>query len=437
VVTPPDPRLWQRSPIARRQLSHVRLRTVRRRRAVALAVVTLVVAALAAVVRGGPESPPTLVPRDDVDRAALLAWTPDRSDAFERHAAAGHSHVLYGRSPGGVVVSAARTAAFRDRIEAAAAGTSVDPDLLEGLVLLESAGRPDVIAGDDPAGAAGLVQILAETASGFLDLRVALAESRRLTRRIAAARAAGQGATVRALLARRRTVDHRFDPERALAAAVRYLTTAEQRFGRPDLALVSYHMGIGNLEEILRSYAGDGRGIAVGELVREHRLSYARLYFDASPTRHAAVTERLDSLGDDSENYLWKVLAAREVMRLWRHDREALRRLDALHTAKASAEEVLHPRTETERFGAPADVERAFARGELQRLPEDGAAVYLRVDPRMGEQAPQLEQRPALYRGLRPGALALLVYLAGRVHDHSGSEAPLTVTSTVRDERYQ
>jgi hypothetical protein len=124
-------------------------------------------------------------------------------------------------------------------------------------------------------------------------------------------------------------------------------------------------------------------------------------------------------------------------MRLWRDDRDELRRRDALHTAKASAEEVLHPPDATPRLAEPDDVARAFRRGHLQPLPADPAAAYLRIDARMGELATELDRDPTLYRGLRPGALAVLVYLAGRVHDHSGSEAPLTITSTVRDERYQ
>ena len=45
-------------------------------------------------------------------------------------------------------------------LDRATAGTGIDPALLEGLVFVESAGRPQVIAGSDPADAAGLTQIL-------------------------------------------------------------------------------------------------------------------------------------------------------------------------------------------------------------------------------------------------------------------------------------
>ena len=56
-----------------------------------------------------------------------------------------------------------------------------DADLVEAIVFLESGGRPDVIAGDDPVAASGLTQILAETGQNFLGMDVDLEESRRLT----------------------------------------------------------------------------------------------------------------------------------------------------------------------------------------------------------------------------------------------------------------
>jgi hypothetical protein len=55
----------------------------------------------------------------------------------------------------------------------------------------------------------------------------------------------------------------------------------------------------------------------------------------------------------------------------------------------------------------------------------------------MGELAHRLDAEPRLYRGLRPEAFALAVYLAAGVREQSGTRAPLIVTSTVRDEEYQ
>ena len=139
---------------------------------------------------------------------------------------------------------------------------------------------------------------------------------------------------------RRRTIDERFDPVKALAATARYLTIAKQELGRTDLAIVSYHMGIGNVQSVLRDYGDDD-------------VSYARLYFDSTPTHHPEAYRRLAGLGDDSATYLWRVMAAREIMRLYRSDPAQLDRISALQTAKNSAEEVLHPEDETDRFATP------------------------------------------------------------------------------------
>ena len=111
-----------------------------------------------------------------------------------------------------------------------------------------------MIAGSDPVGAAGLTQILAETGRDFLGMAIDLQASRRLTRQIAAAASQGELARLDRLRARRRRIDARFNPAAALAATVRYLVTARRIFGRDDLAVVSYHMGIGNLEAVVHDY---------------------------------------------------------------------------------------------------------------------------------------------------------------------------------------
>src|SRR5437867_8617825 len=113
-----------------------------------------------------------------------LAWTPQRSDDFARRAAAGTSHLLYERSPGGVALSAERTMRYRPLIERAAKQAGVSADRLEALVFLESGGRPDARAPGGLDNAAGLTQILAETGRDLLGLEVDSARSAALTRRI-------------------------------------------------------------------------------------------------------------------------------------------------------------------------------------------------------------------------------------------------------------
>ena len=73
--------------------------------------------------------------------------------------------------------TARRVVRYRDKIEAVAADAGVDPDLVEAMVFLESAGRPEVSASADLEGAVGLGQILAGTATGLLGMRVDVRES--------------------------------------------------------------------------------------------------------------------------------------------------------------------------------------------------------------------------------------------------------------------
>ena len=397
----------------------------RRRRAAAF----LVLCALAGIAAGvllATSNDPELVPGGGTSGEGTdpLAFERDRSVDYERRAAAGLSHVLYAKSPGGAAATAERTARWRPQVDAAAAAADVDPALIEAMVFVESAGRPEVIAGDDPEAASGLTQILAETGQNLLGMEVDLAASRRLTRRIARAERRGRSRAAGRLRAQRRRIDERFDPKEALAATGRYLTIARERFGRDDLAVASYHMGIGNLQSVLSAFD-------------EGRVPYVRVFFESTPLLHPEAHRILAGFGDDSSTYYWRVLAGREIMRLYREEPAELARLEALHAQKNSAEEVLHPRTSTEVFAEPDDLRAAREDERLVDLPDDPDRFGFAIDRQMGELARRVGEKRALYRALRPEALALLIYLADGVREVSGDDAPLIVTSTVRDTRYQ
>ena len=395
----------------------------------------LVVAALAALgatrlLDSGPGGPPKLVPGSgkapgsDGEAVDPLAYAPARAARMTAAAARGHAHVIYAKSPGGARASAARTARYRPLIDAAAKADELDPDTLEAIVLLESAGRPEVAADARLQGAVGLAQILAETGSNLLNMRVDPAGARRVSRSLARAARRGDRALVQRLRERRRRIDERFDPAKSIRAMARYLVFARDKLERDDLAVVSYHMGVGNLQTVLGLYG-------------EADVSYARLYFDSTPLRNPRTYAKLAALGDDSSTYLWRVLAAKEIMRLYRSDPPRLDRLSALQDAKSSGEEVLHPRDETKRLNTPGELRAAYRDGRILQLPRELLARHgLRVDRGMGELARRLRRSRELYRGLRPEALALLVYLGAGVKEISG-RAPLVLTSTVRDQRYQ
>jgi hypothetical protein len=389
--------------------------------------------ALYALTRGEPKQPPPLVVPREVVGPDPLSFDATHTPAYERAAAFGLSHVLFAKSPGGVVAAASRTASFRPLVEKAVSGSGIDADLVEAIVFLESAGRPDVIAGDDPEHAAGLTQILAETATNFLGMHLDLAASRALTRQIADAQARGDEPAVVRLQSERRRVDERFDPAQALAGTVRYLSEAHRHFGRDDLAVVSYHMGIGNLEGVLRAYSGRSSD-PIADVVADDDLSYARLYFDSSPIAHREAWQQLASFGDDSQTYYWRVLAARDIMRLFREDPARLDRLAELHGHGPSAELVLHPPRTSLRYANSSDLAAAIQQSRLQPLEDDPARLHFRVDPRLAAKIRELGGDPVAYRALRPRALRLLEYLAEKVYDLSQDETPLTVTRAAYDE---
>ena len=355
-----------------------------------------------------------------------LAWDPEREEEYVQRAREGFAHPLYTLSPGGAARSAQRTARWRPQIEAAAAQAGVPADTLEGMVLLESAGRSNAVAGDgsDLSVAVGLTQILAETGQNLLDMRIDVERSEKLSGRIERAFARNRTRRGRELRRERARIDERFDPAKALAATARYLRFARGELGRTDLAVVSYHMGVGNLRNVLDLYGEDA-------------VSYAQLYFEATPRTHPETYAELLGLGDFSSTYLWRVGAAQDIMALWRADPQELERLQTLHDEKNSSEEVLRPESETEVFADSEDLEDAYASGDLLALDRDRLrAGGLRVDGDMGELARELDRSRRLYRGLRPEALAVLVYLGTGARQISGDD-PLVVTSTARDRDYQ
>jgi hypothetical protein len=386
--------------------------TIKRRRLVALLVAVTVASAVVVALLaqgGGEKGPRRVVPGagSGGETRDPLAYTDDRRADFEARAAQGLAHPLYDKSPGGVVRTAERVARLRPLVEGAA-GDKVDPDVLEAIVFLESAGRPDAVASSDLAGAVGLTQILAETGSGLLGMHVDLAASRRITRRLSHTLDPERR---KRLFLRRRRVDQRFDPRAAVAATVRYLEFAKGKLsGRDDLAVESYHMGVGNLQRALRAYGQDD-------------IPYAQLFFDSTPLRHADAWSILAALGDDSSTYLWRVRAAQRIMSLYRDDPKALARAALLEEAAPSAEQVLRPPS-TPRFADPG----ALHTDQLVLLaPAVLAPMGLRLST-------ALAGRPEGERALQPEALAALRYLGAGARAVSRT-APLTVTAATRDVR--
>ena len=369
-------------------------------------------------------TPPGEVDRDIEPFADPYAWDPERADEFVDRATAGNSQLLYTLSPGGAIASAERTARWRPLVERAAEQAGVDPDTLEGLVFLESAGRPEARAPGGLESAVGLTQILAETGSNLLGMQVDVAASERYTRRLA--RAERRGRERRAERLRRRA-----------HAGRRALRPREGAGGHRPLPL---HRGATGSAARTSPSSPTTWASATSRACSTPTGTPSRPTSSSTSTPRRPATggayRRLAALGDDSSNYWWKLLAAREIMRMYREDPGRLGRLAVLHTAKASAEEVLHPADRTEVFATPDDLAQAWDDGEIVPFPQDETVTGLQRDGRMGELARRIDQPAERYRGLRPEALAMALYIGAQVREISG-QSPLVVTSTVRDGAYQ
>jgi hypothetical protein len=278
---------------------------------------------------------------------AALAVAPAASAGVGSDAAKSFGRGLFVSSPGGVVATAARVSAWHRLAVRATRGSGISPTLLEGMIFVESSGRPKVVGLGRHW---GLTQLS--------------------TRRMR--------------------------PSAQLRATVRRLERARRALGRLDLAVASYHLGA----EPLR-----------------HVRSYASFYFH-TPLRGPEV------------DYYWKVLAAERVLRLYRHDRAALRYEQYLQFRKNSSEEVLHPRATTTQFRTRVAIARALHEHVLVPVPRDWRRTHIRISAALGQLAPRHRK---LYASLRPAALDVLLYIGHEMRAYK----PLLLTSAVRDGRYQ
>ena len=330
-----------------------------------------------------------------------FAWDPEREDEFERARRDGHQPPALPLSPGGVAASAERTARWRPADRGGGrASADVDADTLEGLVFLESAGRDDAITPNGIEGAVGLTQILAETATeparhagrhgAQRPARRAGSTARGARPRAQVARAAPRARAGRRALRRRR---------RRSPPPARYLKLARETLGREDLAFVSYHMGIGNLQGVLRAF-GEGDDV-----------SYAQLYFDSTlRPPPGGATRGSPGSATTPRTTTGRSLAAREIMRLWRDDRAELDRLAACTPPRARPRRSCTRDGSVPRFGDPEAAARRVGRGDIVAFPDAPAVTGLRRDARMGELAGGSTQPAgalprAAARGARAGAL--------------------------------
>ena len=278
-------------------------------------------------------------------------------------------------------------------------------------MFVESAGRPDVIAGTDPADAAGLTQILAQTGQSLLGMHIDLARSRRLTDQIGRAGGGGRANARSGSSASAPEIDDRFDPRLALAATVRYLKLAEQHFGRADLAVVSYHMGIGNLQQVSTTTTA---------AIPSPTPSCTSTPRPTTTARHTSCSPGSETTRRCTTGGCWarcrSCACTAPTGAPWQGSPRSKSTPTRTRTCSTRRTDGV--------FADPNALYDAYHSRALVRLPSDPARLGLATAPSIGRAPARHRRAAALYHGLRPAALDMLVELAARVRRCPAARRP-------------
>ncbi|MEA2347980.1 MAG: hypothetical protein QOG62_1767 [Thermoleophilaceae bacterium] len=373
-------------------------------------------------IRGGDGRPEALqaafarTSAADLGRSEPFRWSRARDREFLLRGRDGLAHPLYSLTRGGVE----RTASVMDRLtpffERAGGRAGVDPGTLAAVVFVESGGRADLTEQPDSAkGRAGAAGLTPDVARRDLGLHVDLGQSSVLTKRIAKlttlqgkakdkAAAAKFDPELIELRARRRKVDERFEVTKAIDAGAQLLRKGQDALGREDLAVAAYRLGIPAVKHLAAGYG--------------KKATYPQIYFESRP-------------GGNLSTYPFLVEAGRQVLDLYQSDPAELYRLATLHGTKAGAEDVLRPPGSPPSYESHNAIADAYDHGELVALPDDPARLGFEIS---SDPDAKRVFGNELHRGLRPAALATLIYIAGATRNLAGHDVTLELAGAVKPE---
>jgi hypothetical protein len=242
------------------------------------------------------------------------------------------------------------------------------------------------------------------------------------------------------LVAKRRRVDERYDPAKAIRAQTRYLVKLTRRYGGIDWALQAYHGGEAGASRTMRLFAeGIGSRTYLASRGASYRtpglggwLPYTELYQRVSPTATPAAFSYLFGRSDDHRYYWWKVLMAERALDLYRRDPQEFERQWKALQPGLNADAVFFPDPTPHQFADNRALAEAYRAGTLVRLPANAGELGVRTE-NLAVLAPD---STSLHKGLRPEAMGALLRLA-QIYRSQGGQAPLTAVSMVQSTAYR
>lgn len=169
-------------------------------------------------------------------------------------------------------------------IKSKAAENGVPEDVAIGVGLLENGGSDTAVSS---AGALGVFQLMPGTARSL-------------------------GLTVN------KKIDERKNPEKNIAAGMKYLKGNYERFGDWGLATWAYHAGEGNVSKAVKIYAKANHDVtlvgakdpkSMREYIKKYGITIHKLL------SHPKVKEFTRKLSDDSSGYPYKVIATSKLFK--------------------------------------------------------------------------------------------------------------------------
>jgi hypothetical protein len=252
---------------------------------------------------------------------------------------------------------------------------------------------------------------------------------------------------LRLLEAKRRQVDERYDPAKAIASQTRYLVRMACRYGSLDWVYEAYHGGEGGVRNTVGYYLGErarqfpstecairGTLASRGALERVRApLSFEDLYFKTTPLAQPAAFSYLYGRSDNHRYYWWKILAAERAIDVYRRDPAGFREQWRALRPGQRLEVVWYPDSKALSFHDTAALKDGYASGKLVRWSPNARKHGLLL----GDIAPLDSANAFQYKGLRPEAMGALYRIADLYLANGGSSAPLRVHSLVQTEEYR
>lgn len=207
-------------------------------------------------------------------------------------------------------------------IQAAAEQNNLDPMVLAGLIFIESYGDP---LAKSPTGPAGIAQM---TKSSAKEMGLVVGKKIQTgTQEVTKTRTVGKGKKRRTMTETKRvkvyrTIDERYDPDRAIMAMARRINNRRAWLGgKLDFAIVEYHMGAGRIAKLLSAYFGRKvRPSDIPSVMASSTISYPELFWTNTPYFRPEVYKQIEQLNrvDFSPTYYFRVRQAMHLLDVYR-----------------------------------------------------------------------------------------------------------------------